>query len=289
MNHELHHVDILTSDVDASVAFYEEKLGMQLTGRFYQEGLLDVAFLHDGPASTQFSIELSGPPMHAWMQEIYKKHGPSMDHLAFIVEDMDAWYEKLKGRGVEILMPPQGSLFAEEMYFVDPGGIVVELLAFPDNAFKPKMPNRSPSAGGMDCYLNHFSLLCHDPDGSENFYRDVFDMETVFDRRSDGYVLVADPVFLSHKEREAATLEIMGPKAHWDREQTFLAEHGPGLDHICFVVDDVEKAYEDLNSKGVDFFGEPEGTNGNCLAWFYDPNGVQIELMLSIPRENLLL
>ncbi len=289
MNHELHHVDILTADVEASIAFYEEKLGMQLTGRFYQEGVLDIAFLHDGPASTQFSIELSGPPMHAWMEDIYNRHGPSMDHQAFIVEDMDAWYERLRRRGVDILMPPHESLLAEEMYFVDPGGIVVELVAYPDKTLEPKVLNRSPSAGGMDYYLNHFSLLCHDPDRSEDFYREVFDMQTVFDRRSDGYILVADPVFLSHREREAVTLEVMGPKARWDREQTFLAEHGPGLDHICFVVDDVEKAYEDLASKGVDFFGKPEKTNGNCLAWFYDPNGVQIELMLSIPRESLLL
>jgi catechol 2,3-dioxygenase-like lactoylglutathione lyase family enzyme len=289
MRHELHHVDILTPDIEGSIAFYREKIGMQLTGRFFKEGFFDVAFLHDGPASTQFCIQLVGPPMYDWMEDTYREHGSSMDHYAFIVEDLDAWFEKIRMEDVNILMPPQKTLSVEKMYFQDVGGIVVELMRFPDKKFEPMMPERKPSRGEVDYYLNHISFLCYDLADSERFYKEVFNMKTVFDRRTDGYILVADPVLLAHKEREAVTLEIMGPEAPWDREQTFLTEHGPGLDHICFVVDDVEKAYEDLSSKGVDFFGEPEKTNGNCLAWFYDPNGVQIELMLSIPRESLLL
>ena len=92
---------------------------------------------------------------------------------------------------------------------------------------------------------------------------------------------------MADRNREAVTLEIMGPEAKWEREQTFLAEHGPGLDHLCFVVEDVDVAYQDLVARGVGFDYPPEDAGTNRLAFFQDPNGVDIELMLSIPRSRL--
>jgi catechol 2,3-dioxygenase-like lactoylglutathione lyase family enzyme len=288
MELELQHIDILTSDVEKSIAFYREKLGMQLASRFYREGVFDIAFLRDGPESTQFAIELVGPPFTSWMEDLYKKHGPSMDHYSFVVDDVDAWYEKLRASGAEIVAPPERFLTVKEMYFRDPGGIVVEMMAFADPGLAPRAPVGAPARPGIEYHLNHISLLCHDLAASERFYIETLGLDTIYDRRETGFILVADPVFLADAEREAPTLEIMGPEAPWDREQTFLAEHGPGLDHICFVVDDVDAAHDDLRSKGVEFFQEPEDMGSNRLAWFYDPNGVQVELMLPIPRDRML-
>lgn len=287
MKLELHHVSILTPDVEGSIAFYQEKLGMQLTARFYREDVFDIAFLTDGLASTAFSIEFVGPPFLDWMDELYKKHGPLMDHFCFLVDDVDAWYEKLNAKGVDIATPPGQFLTVKEMYFRDKCGVVAELMTFIDDSLVPSAPTKTTSNGGIEYRLNHISMMCHDLAASERFYREEFDLKTVMDRRDQGFILMADPVFMADETRDAPSLEIMGPEATWDREQTFLAEHGPGLDHLCFVVDDVEAAHEELVSKGVEFFAEPEKTNGNCLAWFLDPNGVQVELMLPIPRSQL--
>jgi glyoxylase I family protein len=283
---EIDHVSILTDDIVKSIAFYRDLLGFQMTSRHYQENAFDIAFLHDGPASTAYTLQLVGPPFTGWMKKIYEKHGPSMDHHAFRVEDLDGWYTKLKSEGIDISELPREFLTTRHMYFKDASGTVVELVESPDPLLAPRMPKKSPSPTGIDYYMNHISILCNDLAEMERFYISHFGMKNVFDYQRL-FILVADPVFVADETREAVTLEIMGPEWEGEREQTFLAEHGPGLDHICFVVDDVDIAYEDLTAKGVEFHIPPEDSGTNRLAFFKDPNGVDVELMMSIPRSSL--
>jgi len=286
---ELQHVSILTPDVEGSIRFYQDKLGMQLTARVYQEEIINIAFLHDGPASTPFCIKLVGPPFRDWAQDTYEERGPSIGDFAYVVDDLPAWHRKLRDSGVDIIMSPQQSLTIDEMYFRDICGNVVEMITFADETLFPRIQPKRTENEGIEYYLNHISMLCYDLSATEGFYHGVMGMETVFDRRNTGFILVADPAYVADSKREAATLEIMSPEAPWEREQTFLAEHGAGLDHLCYVVNDVEKAFEELTFKGVEFFEEPYEFHSNCLAWFYDPNGVQIELMLPMPRDGFLL
>jgi len=287
MTLQVEHVSILTDDIEKSLDFYRNNLGMQVTERFLQKDLGDIAVLHDGPASTTYSMHLIGPPYAGWVKEIYQEHGPSMAHHAFKVTDLDGWREKLESAGVEVVAPPRPFLTYRSMYFRDSSGTVFELLEYPDVglASVPKAGIESPS--GIDYYFNHISILCNDLAELERFYINNFGMQNVFDRREAGYLLLADPEFIANETREAVTLEIMGREAEWDREQTFLAEHGPGLDHTCFVVEDVDAAYEDLVERGVEFPYPPEDAGTNRLAFFKDPSGVDVELMLSIPRSAL--
>ena len=44
MNLELNHINILTGDMEESLAFYQEKLGMKVAARYFQEGVFDLAF-----------------------------------------------------------------------------------------------------------------------------------------------------------------------------------------------------------------------------------------------------
>ena len=232
MKLELHHVNILTPDVEGSIAFYQEMLGMQLSSRFYREGVFDIAFLRDGPSSTAFSIEFVGPPFLDWMDDLYKKHGPLMDHFSFLVDDVDACYQELSTKGIDIIMPPEQFLTVKEMYFRDKCGVVVELMSFVNDSLIPPPPANTSSNRKIEYHLHHISMLCHDLATSERFYTEEFRLKTVKDRRDQGYIIMADPVFLGDETRDTPFLEIMGPEAHWEREQTFLAEHGPGLDHL---------------------------------------------------------
>jgi catechol 2,3-dioxygenase-like lactoylglutathione lyase family enzyme len=287
MSIEIHHVSILTDDIDTSIDFYRNNLGMQLGTRFFQKDTADIAFLYDGPASTRYAVQLIGPPFGGWMKEIFQEHGPSMGHHAFKVTDLEGWRAKLESAGVEVLEPPKPFLTYKHMYFKDASGTVVELVEYPGAEFSPRPQERTASPSGIDYYFNHISILCNDLAELERFYIDHFGMQNVFDRRESGYILVADPVFLADERREAVTLEIMGPEAEYEREQAFLAEHGPGLDHTCYVVDDVDVAHADLVARGVEFPYPPEDAGTNRLAFFKDPSGVDVELMLSIPRSRL--
>ncbi len=58
-----------------------------------------------------------------------------------------------------------------------------------------------------------------------------------------------------------------------NREPT-LAQNPPGIDHISFLVEDVNQTYAELKAKGVEFLGEPADQDwGARLVGLKDPDG----------------
>jgi catechol 2,3-dioxygenase-like lactoylglutathione lyase family enzyme len=286
---ELHHVSVLTDNLTESVSFYRDLLGMQLTGRFFQEGVMDIAFLRDGPGSTSFAIHLNGPPFPDWMQEIYGRQGPGLDHLGFVVDDLEYWHRRLEEFGVDIVEMPSSFLHFRHLYFRDAAGMVVELQERTDKTIQSCSPAQSQGAEGIAYLMDHISILCNDLAELEGFYLNLLGLRTVFDWREEGFVLVADPALVADPSRTSVTLELMGPEAQWEREQAFLKDHGPGIDHLCYVVADVDVAYRILRSRDVYFNYPPEDMDTNRVAFFKDPNQVDVELMMAIPRSRFLI
>jgi catechol 2,3-dioxygenase-like lactoylglutathione lyase family enzyme len=53
-----------------------------------------------------------------------------------------------------------------------------------------------------------------------------------------------------------------------------LAQNPPGIDHISFVVEDVDAIYKDLKAKGISFNSEPADQDwGARLVGLRDPDG----------------
>lgn len=58
------------------------------------------------------------------------------------------------------------------------------------------------------------------------------------------------------------------------RREPTLAQNPPGIDHISFLVEDVDSIYRDLKAKGVQFNGEPADQEwGARLVGLKDPDG----------------
>lgn len=61
-----------------------------------------------------------------------------------------------------------------------------------------------------------------------------------------------------------------------------------GSAHICFVVPDIQKAYQELKAKGVRFKSEPirlssGKSKGGYAVYFLDPDGITLELFQRPP------
>jgi predicted enzyme related to lactoylglutathione lyase len=53
----------------------------------------------------------------------------------------------------------------------------------------------------------------------------------------------------------------------------------PGVHHLSFQVDDIEKSTEELKAEGIKFIKEPfEALPGLMLAFFDGTNGVNLQL-----------
>ncbi len=280
MRIQLHHVGILTPDVEGTAEFYQEMLGMQVTVPFYEEEYLKGLFLIDRTDRPGQGIELVGPPFVGWRGKMFDRYGPRWDHLSFIVDDFDSWYERIREMGVEIISPPMEWEGGKEVAFRDACGVVAQLVQIhnSDSIFKPE--DKTSFESEFEYRLHHFSIVSDELLSLERFYRENFGQKTIYDLKKEGIVFMSDPISLADKGRDAPAIEIIAPPGLGEREQAFLDEHGTGIDHICFMVSNVDGAYEELKSKGAKFHVEPTNFEGTRLAFFKDLNGVDIEIEL---------
>lgn len=124
--------------------------------------------------------------------------------------------------------------------------------------------------------LNHAGLAVSDLDRSLRFYCDVLGMELVEDHTG------ADGVRLVFVRAGDGELEIFG-FPHVSGRAVRPAENRPGIRHLSFLVDNMERATAELGAKGVTFSG-PVGSHvlprGRVkYVYFEDPDGITLELL----------
>jgi len=114
------HTMIRISDVEKSLAFFVNALGLQEVRRIDNEaGRFSLIFLA-APGDESAQIELT----HNWDPEELAG-GRNFGHVAYAVEDIYAACQRLADHGVTILRPPRDGRMA---FVRSPDGISIELL-----------------------------------------------------------------------------------------------------------------------------------------------------------------
>ncbi len=114
------HTMVRVTDLDASLRFYCEALGLkELARNDYPKGRFTLVFLA-APGDESAQVELT----HNWDPEPYGV-GRNFGHLAYEVEDIYVSCRRLQQHGVSILRPPRDG----HMAFVrSPDNVSIELL-----------------------------------------------------------------------------------------------------------------------------------------------------------------
>jgi lactoylglutathione lyase len=131
------HTMVRVSDVEASLGFYRDALGLELlTRRDYPQGRFSLLFLA-APGDHPAQIELTWN----WDPEPYSG-GRNFGHIAYAVDDIYASCQRLLDHGVTVLRPPRDGRMA---FVRSPDGVSVELLqagaALPPAEPWASMPN----------------------------------------------------------------------------------------------------------------------------------------------------
>lgn len=114
------HTMVRVSDLDQSLRFYRDALGLQLLRQFdVPSGRFTLAYLA-APGDEQAQIELT----HNWDESGYEG-ARSFGHVAYAVDDIYAACERLVAHGVTISRPPRDGSMA---FVRSPDGISIELL-----------------------------------------------------------------------------------------------------------------------------------------------------------------
>jgi lactoylglutathione lyase len=133
------HTMVRVSDIDESLDFYCNKLGLvELRRKASEQGRFTLIFLA-APGDEEAQVELT----YNWDPENYGE-GRNFGHLAYLVDDIYATCQKLMDGGVTINRPPRDG----HMAFVrSPDNISIELLQKGD-ALPPQEPWASmPNSG----------------------------------------------------------------------------------------------------------------------------------------------
>ncbi len=131
------HTMVRVTDLDASIAFYRDALGLELvTKREVPAGRFTLAFLA-APGDPNAQVELT----YNWDPETYTG-GRNFGHLAYAVDDIYAACKRLQDHGVTVLRPPRDGRMA---FVRSPDNISIELLqagtALPPMEPWASMPN----------------------------------------------------------------------------------------------------------------------------------------------------
>ena len=115
------HTMVRVSDLDASLRFYCDLLGLKETRRKdVPAGRFTLVFLA-APENPDVEIELT----YNWDEADYSQGCRNFGHLAFRVEDIYALCQRLMDAGVTINRPPRDGHMA---FVKSPDGISIELL-----------------------------------------------------------------------------------------------------------------------------------------------------------------
>lgn len=123
------HTMYRVTDLDKSLAFYTEVLGMRLLRRRdYPEGKFTLAFVGYGDEAENTVLELT----HNWETDEYDL-GTGYGHIAIEVDDVYQACDQIKARGGQVVReagPMKNSNSGTILAFVkDPDGYLIELLS----------------------------------------------------------------------------------------------------------------------------------------------------------------
>ncbi|MGD2156852.1 MAG: VOC family protein [Anaerolineales bacterium] len=145
MLRSIHHTSFTVSDLDRSLAFYRDLLGMELV----VERDVETGYMKDLMGFTPLHLRLVFLRLGDALLELIQyltpkgkavdttKNNPGIAHICFLVDDIHEVYERLVSEGARVQSEPVAITFGPNkggyaLYIFDPDGIPLELLQTPD-------------------------------------------------------------------------------------------------------------------------------------------------------------
>lgn len=124
--------------------------------------------------------------------------------------------------------------------------------------------------------VNHLGVIVADIDAAIAGFRDKLGLPLA---KTEIYAGALDIAFLPCGETQ---VELIQPRDDHDPAALYLREHGPGIQHVAFEVDDLDEALARMRERGVGVVGEaPRPGADDTIIAFLDPHsfgGVLVEL-----------
>lgn len=126
---KIDHIGIAVNNLEESIKFYEEALGLKLHGtETVEEQKVRVAFLPIGDTEIEL-LEATSPDSP--IAKFIEAKGQGVQHLAFKVDNIEAALEEMKAKGVRLIdEKPRYGAGGAKIAFLHPkstNGVLIEL------------------------------------------------------------------------------------------------------------------------------------------------------------------
>ena len=279
-----HHISLLAGTRDLAEEcerFYRKNFGMSLSYSGLSESN-DFIFMSDNVNLSVSPFEIIGKTAERREDLFLERHGPGLDHICFIVDNLDEVCEDLSSSGVSFYIPMyefNGSFIA---WCKDPAGVELELLQLGHGITESVGTLHAPKA-----QYNHVAIITDSrelAEATERFYRKSFGM-VEFQRGGPSNEM--DWIYLRNAgNTKAPWLEIV--RAIFDEEIDHLEKHGTGLDHHCFMVDDAELYYSWLHENGISLETQIINMLNSKMFYLRDPSGVRVQVLQKQGRPSMI-
>ncbi|MGB1286498.1 MAG: methylmalonyl-CoA epimerase [Aggregatilineales bacterium] len=133
--------------------------------------------------------------------------------------------------------------------------------------------------------INHIAVAVPDIDAALPFWRDALGLP--YEQTDDVPTEAVKVAFLAADD---AHIELVQPTTDDSGIAKYLAKRGAGMHHLCFEVEDIEAAMQQLTEHDVELINETprQRDNGTRYAFVHPKStgGVMIELY-ETPKNNL--
>ncbi len=125
----LAHTMLRVKDLDESISFYTEKLGLELRRRTELPGAdATLAFIRDPKSGYELELTYNHDGRDYEL-------GDAFGHIAFYVDSVDRTCEEWKAKGIPFSLEPKTMKNGTRIAFaIDPTGYKIELIEAPDQA-----------------------------------------------------------------------------------------------------------------------------------------------------------
>lgn len=134
----------------------------------------------------------------------------------------------------------------------------------------------------MKIHLDHIGIACDDLEAASNFWRLIGLNQGETDARVDEQGVTTRFFATSKDDSSAPMIELLEPTGEDTPVGRFLASRGPGVQQICFRVENLENMISYLLENGIRMIdSEPKiGAHGAKIAFVHPKStgGVLVEL-----------
>lgn len=124
----LDHISIIVSDLEENLRFYRDILGFSVLKDFYDDKeRARIIFLNIGNTMLELIIP-DEKPSKGVKTTWEKRNRGGVEHIAFLVDDMDKMCNYLKSKGIDFILGPLEFPEGKYGYFYGPEGVLLEVI-----------------------------------------------------------------------------------------------------------------------------------------------------------------